>query len=135
MTLSGERGSAVVGFGLIIVLLMFMFGVGMVGAAAASYATAASAADSAALAAAPVTFLPFGAAGSPTNEAVRFARANGATLVSCRCPVDRSWNRRTVSVTVSRSISLPIIGTVTVHSTSRATFDPAKLLDLAVPTG
>ena len=50
---------------------------------------ASAAADAAALAAAPVTFRRFGSAGTPIDEAARFAVANGARLVTCRCPVDR----------------------------------------------
>jgi hypothetical protein len=107
---------------------MFILGVGLVGAAASTYAAAASAADAAALASAPVTFRPFGALGSPRNEAARFARANGARLVRCDCPVDRSWATRTVSVTVSRRISLPVVGVVVINATSRAIFEPSALL-------
>jgi hypothetical protein len=124
----GEQGSAAIGVGLIGVVLMFILGVGLVGAAASTYAAAASAADAAALASAPVTFRPFGARGSPRNEAARFARANGARLVRCDCPVDRSWATRTVSVTVSRRISLPVVGVVVIHATSRAVFEPSALL-------
>jgi hypothetical protein len=124
----GERGSVAIGVGLIGVVLMFILGVGLVGAAASTYAAAASAADAAALASAPVTFRPFGARGSPRNEAARFARANGARLVRCDCPVDRSWATRTVSVTVSRKISLPVVGVVVITATSRAVFEPSALL-------
>lgn len=123
-----EDGSMLVGFGLSVVLLLFIVGVGIVGAAATAYATAASAADAAALASAPVTFLPFGATGTPRQEASRFAKANGASLVSCSCPVDPSWDKRTVSVTVVRTISLPVVGQLRIVATSRAEFDPMKLV-------
>ncbi|MCZ7532267.1 MAG: hypothetical protein M5U23_02455 [Acidimicrobiia bacterium] len=123
-----ERGSMLVGFGLSVVLVFFVLGIGIVGGAAVTYATAASAADAAALASAPVTFLPFGATGTPQQEASRFAKANGATLVSCSCPVDESWDRRTVSVTVARTISLPVVGELRIVATSRAEFDPMKLV-------
>jgi hypothetical protein len=127
--ISSETGSVTVGIALIGVILLFLLGVGLIGAAAATYAIAASAADAAALASAPVTFRPFGARGSPTEEAARFARANGARLVRCVCPIDRSWAARTVSITVSRGISLPVIGELNVTAASRAVFDPSALLD------
>jgi hypothetical protein len=123
-----ERGSVAIGVALIGVVLVFILGVGIVGSAAATYAAAATAADAAALASAPVTFRPFGASGSPRDEAARFARANGASLVNCDCPIDRSWATRTVSVTVSRKISLPVVGSVVIKATSRAVFDPSALL-------
>jgi hypothetical protein len=124
-----EKGSVVLGVGIVAALLMFTFGLGLVGAVAATYATAASAADAAALASAPVTFRPFGANGSARAEAARFAAAHGATLVNGSCPTDRSWNSRTVSVTVSRALVFPVVGRVLVRATSRATFDPAALLE------
>ena len=89
---------------------------------------AAAAADAAALAAAPVTFDAFGARAGPTTEARRFAAANGARLVRCRCPVDRSWEPRTVVVEVARTISLPGWGRVTVRAMSTAEFEPSLLL-------
>ena len=58
-----ENGSVLLGFSLMAATLVFIVGVGLVGAAAVSYATAATAADAAALAAAPVTFRPFGGSG------------------------------------------------------------------------
>jgi hypothetical protein len=124
----GEGGSVAIGVALVGVVLMFILGVGLVGAAATTYAVAASAADAAALASAPVTFRPFGALGSPREEAARFARANGARLVRCDCPINRSWATRTVSVTVSREISLPIAGVLVITATSRAVFEPSALL-------
>ncbi len=124
----GEDGSMLVGFGLSVVLMVFLLGVGIVGGAAVAYATAASAADAAALASAPVTFLPFGATGTPRQEASRFAEANGTTLVSCSCPFDPSWDKRTVSVTVAKTISLPVVGQLRIAATSRAEFDPMKLV-------
>ena len=126
--LSCERGSVLLGLGLIAVLLMTALAVGAVGAGVAAYVHAANAADAAALAAAPVTFRPFGAEGSPTQEAARFARLNGVSLVRCRCPADDSWNPRTVEVVVAHSLRVPLVGSVTVRATSRATFEPAALI-------
>jgi hypothetical protein len=125
---SGESGSVVLGGALGAVVVLLIVAVGAVGVGVGAYTKAAGAADAAALAAAPVTFLPFGARGSPSNEAARLASANGARLVACRCPIDRSWNTRTVVVTVARSVSVFGIGSVTVTATSRATFEPAALL-------
>jgi secretion/DNA translocation related TadE-like protein len=89
---------------------------------------AVAAADAAALAAAPVTFLPFGATGTPAEEAARFAAANGARLLSCACPLDPSWDARTVIVRVGREAPLWPVGSVTVTATGRAEFLPALLL-------
>ncbi len=96
---------------------------------------ATSAADAAALAAAPVTFLPFGAKGTPTDEAARFARLNGASLVSCRCAINRSFEPRTVEVRVRTSVGLAVLGTVTVEATGRAEFTPALLLGSVAGSG
>ena len=123
-----ESGSLAVGGGLVALVLVMIIAVGSVGAAIGAYTKAAGAADAAALAAAPVTFRPFGASGTPTHEAALFAQANGVRLVSCRCSVDRSWDTRTVVVTVERAVSIIGIGTVHVHATSRATFEPAALI-------
>ena len=124
-----ERGSAAILLlgvaGLVVVLTI---GVVDVGLALAARLQAAAAADAAALAAAPVTFRPFGSAGSPASEADRLAVANGAVLASCRCPIDRSWHSRVVEVDVRRRVSLLGLGSVTVTASSRAEFDPARLL-------
>ena len=125
----GEAGSAVIGLALVGLVVILIVAVGSVGKGIAAYTRAAGAADAAALAAAPVTFRPFGASGSPAAEASRFAQANGARLVSCGCPIDRSWNSRTIVVKVASTVSIIGIGSVSVHATSRATFEPAALLD------
>lgn len=117
-----------VGFSIIVVMLMFMVGIVVVGAVLTSYAVAATAADAAALAAAPVTFRPFGATGTAQAEAAKVARANGARLVRCVCVEDRSWGPRTISVTVVRNSNVPLLGSLAVTATSRAVFDPTKLL-------
>ena len=118
------------GFGLVTVVLMAALAVASVGAGVAAYVHAANAADAAALAAAPVTFRPFGARGSPTQEAARFASLNGVALLRCTCPVDQSWNSRTVEVVVAHSLRVPLVGSVTVKATSRATFEPAALIPI-----
>ena len=127
--MSGERGSAAVLLlavaGLVAILAV---GVANVGIAFAGRLQAAAAADAAALAAAPVTFRPFGAAGSPAEEARRFAGANGARLVACRCPIDRSWQPRVVEIVVERRVELLSMGSITVRASSRAEFSPARLL-------
>lgn len=108
--------------------------VGLVGAGIGAYTAASNAADASALAAAPITFRPFGASGTPAAEAARYAERNGASLVRCRCPIDRSWAPRTVAVVVARRIHLPVIGSVRVSATSRATFEPIRLLgDVPIP--
>jgi hypothetical protein len=116
------------GLGVVVVILVLAVGLGAVGAGVAGYVHAAGAADAAALAAAPVTFRSFGASGSPSQEAARFASVNGTRLVRCNCRVDRSWEKRTVTVVVERRIDLPGIGLFTVRATSRATFEPTALI-------
>ena len=127
--MSREQGSAAVLLlavaGLMVILAV---GVADVGIAFAGRLQAAAAADAAALAAAPVTFRPFGAAGSPAEEARRFAGANGARLVVCRCSIDRSWQPRVAEVVVERRVELLGIGSITVRASSRAEFSPAALI-------
>lgn len=87
------------------------------------------AADSAALAAAPVTFRPFGASGSAIEEAARFAAANGGTLIECTgCETDASWRSRVVRVEVAVEVNVLGLGSITVAAVSAAEFDPVGLL-------
>ena len=85
------------------------------------------AADAASLAAAPVTFRPFGASGSPAAEAAKFAAANGARLLACHCPVDGSWDTRTVAVEVTVAVDLMVLPGTAVAAASRAEFVPTSL--------
>lgn len=110
-------------------LAMALMAVAASGQYLAATARAAAAADAAALAAAPVTFRPYGARGSPTQEASLFASANGARLVSCRCPVDESWEPRTVEVRTEVTVNVVLMGTATVTAVGRATFSPPELVD------
>ncbi|MGI9586057.1 MAG: hypothetical protein ACR2N7_10750 [Acidimicrobiia bacterium] len=126
--LRGEQGSMVLGVGLAAVVVMVAVAVGSVGAGIAAYVHAANGADAAALAAAPVTFRPFGADGTPAAEAARFAGLNGVSLVRCICAIDHTWDTRTVEVVVAHELIVPIVGTVTVRATSRATFEPVALI-------
>lgn len=127
-----ERGSVsilVIG----VAALTLLLGVALSGIASVLHGrlAATTAADAAALAAAPVTFLPFGADGSPTDEAARFARLNGADLMMCACPVDRSFAARTIEVRVRRRVEVPLLGAVEIEATGRAEFLPALLLESA----
>jgi hypothetical protein len=110
-----------------IVLLLAAL-LGAVGGYLRARVEVSAAADAAALAAAPVTFLPFGARGTPAEEAERFARMNGTELRRCMCPIDPSWEPRTVEVEVARTVLLWPAGTVTVTAASRAEFVPTALL-------
>ncbi|VAW05737.1 hypothetical protein MNBD_ACTINO02-2343 [hydrothermal vent metagenome] len=129
-----ERGAAS-GLVLTIVIwgIMMAWMVAAVAIAGTAKMRAESAADGAALAAAPVTFRPFGARGSATGEAARFARANGAELSMCTCRPDPSWNERTVEVRVVVYARVPGLGAIPVRAQSRATFDPLALLDEGAP--
>jgi hypothetical protein len=90
---------------------------------------AAAAADAAALAAAPVTFRPFGARGTAVQEGARYAAMNGALLITCSCATDRSWSPRTVDVVVERTVYLVGGGAFRVRARSSAEFDPLELVD------
>lgn len=124
-----ERGSLPVLVGVVALVALLALALAGSGILVSTYARAATAADAAALAAAPVTFHPFGARGSPTQEAGRLARVNGARLVACECAPDPTWVERTVTVTVERVVTVPWGQTLSVRATSRATFDPVRLLE------
>ena len=94
----------------------------------AARAALTTAADAAALAAAPVTFSGFGSAGTPYEEAMRFAAANGASVVACNCAVDRSWSGRVVVVTVTVPVELRLLGTYQLRATAAAEFQPVDLV-------
>ncbi len=123
-----QGGAALLLLGVAAVVLLLAAVLGGVGAYLRARVEAVAAADAAALAAAPVTFLPFGAEGTPADEAARFATANGARVVTCACPVDRSWEPRTVTVRVAREVRLWPLGSLTVTAVGRAEFLPALLL-------
>lgn len=113
--------------GVIGVSLLIALAVADVARYVAAGVEAATAADAAALAAAPVTFRAFGSDRGPSAEASRFAEANGASLITCRCAIDRSWSTRTVEVIVERSLHLILLGTRTVRAVGRGEFLPARL--------
>lgn len=131
-----DRGSAALALlGPTAVALVLAVGLAGVGTVMRARAEADAAADAAALAAAPVTFLPFGAAGSPAEEAERFAAANGARLVRCVCPFDPSWEPRTVQVEVEKQVVVWPVGTIAIRGRGRAEFVPALLLEEATADG
>lgn len=123
-----ERGSTGVALVAVVTVALLL---GLVVADVAGYlmgrAHALTAADAAALAAAPVTFRPFGTARPPAGEAAAVAGANGARLVRCRCAVDRSWSPRRVEVEVELLVDLLLFGPQLVRARSRAEFVPARL--------
>ncbi|MFQ5517884.1 MAG: pilus assembly protein TadG-related protein [Acidimicrobiia bacterium] len=112
------------------VALVLTVGIGAVATLVAGKSRAQTAADAAALAAAPVTFRPFGAQGDATSEARRFAAANGARLLTCHCDEDPSWAARTVRVVVDIPVAFGPLPTVRVQAESLAEFIPVRL---AVP--
>jgi hypothetical protein len=126
---SGDDGSIGLVTGAVgIVILLLTVALAGIGGVHSSRLRATTAADAAALAAAPVTFMPFGADGTPTEEAERFARLNGAQLVSCDCAVDRSFEPRSATVRVRVIVHIPVIGSFAAEATGRAEFVPAALL-------
>lgn len=111
-------------------LVVLSFGVVDLGRYMAASSQAATAADAAALAAAPVTFRPFGARGSPVAEAARLAAANGSRLVWCACSVDTGFARREVEVVVTARVDLVLLGSRWVRASSRAEFIPTAVLPM-----
>ena len=97
------------------------------GAAYAARTQAQIAADGAALAAAVATY-PGTSRAAPWREASVVAMANGASTVSCACPVNSTLYRRTVRVVTEVSISVPIFGVLQIRAAARAEFDPRRWL-------
>lgn len=108
--------------------LVLAVGLAAVGHVLLVRASVVAAADAAALAAAPVTFRSFGGRGTPEAEARHFADLNGAALVRCDCPIDRTYATRTVVVEVERRVAVVGIYDTTVRATSAAEFEPVQLL-------
>lgn len=120
-----DRGSAsVVVVAWASVLVLVAAGLAGAGRVVAAHVQATAAADAAALAAAPLTFLP----GDPAGEAARYASANGARLEACRCPRVVGFGVRVVTVQVVKQVELPWFGKVTVRARAAAEFDPMDLL-------
>ncbi len=88
---------------------------------------AATAAEAAALAAAVATYPPTGA-GIPETLAAEYAARNDAEMISCWCPIDGTIRTRVVTVTVSLTADIPVLGNVLVGKTARAEFDPRAWL-------
>lgn len=122
---SGAAGLVVAALaGLAVVLCLLVVDVAVVVAKREQLATAA---EAAALAAAPLTFSEFGTGDDPTEAAYAAATANGARLRHCRCPLDRSWAVRTVSVTVSADVDLLLLGDRSLSAVAAAEFRPVAL--------
>lgn len=81
---------------------------------------AATAADASALAAAVATHQ----GPSPTGEAQRMARFNGAVVLTCRCPPDHSNRPRTVSVLVEMPVVRWLLPVHRVRAEASARYDP-----------
>lgn len=128
--MSGERGSvAVVAVALVAVVAVLTAALGASARITAAREMAQTAADAAALAAAPVTFRPFGGGFDPVEEAARVAARNGGRLVACTgCDVDVGWRRRVVEVLVLVEAEVPGRGRVEVTATAAAEFVPLQLL-------
>ena len=118
---SGDRGSVTVLLaGALFAVLVLGIVIGACGQALAARFQASTAADAAALAAAPATFH-----GDPHEEAVKIAEANGARLVSCHCPSDRTWAPRTVETVVEIDVDILGLGHQTIRAKGRAEYVPA----------
>ena len=125
---TGERGSAsLVMLALAVVVIVLGLLVADLSIYLGARARAQVAADAAALAAAPVTFRPFGAAGSATGEARKYAERNGGVLVECRCSHDPSWRSRSVTVLVSVPADLTLLGSTAATAWASADFDPTQM--------
>lgn len=124
-----ERGSVTAAIlGVAAVTMAVAAGLAGTGQILSARGTALAAAEAAALAAAPVTFRPFGAAGSPREEAARYARSNGAELVECLCPPEPGYEARTAAVKVRVRGSVLGLFPITVEAAAAAEFRPAALL-------
>lgn len=129
-TTSGQAGSAsVMGAAAVAVLMTMTMLIADAGRLMAVRMAAQTAADAAALAAAPATFT----GSDPVEEAGRWARINGARLTACRCPIDRGWRVRTVTVEVVIDGPFGPLGWGSVPAVSSAELDPVAWLRAGRP--
>ena len=119
----------VVAVGVLIIGCLIAVALAGIGQLAIARTKAVTAAEAGALAAAPVTFRPFGTSGSPRAEADRLVRANGAVLVRCICPYDSRYDSRTVTVTARIRVAVLGFREVTLDAVAAAEFSPVALLD------
>lgn len=115
--------------GVLVLAFMLLVGLAGIGQVVLARSRVVTAAEAGALAAAPVTFRPFGASGSATEEAARLVRANGAELMVCSCAHDPGYDPRTVIVTVRLTVTILGLREVTLEATATAEFRPVALLD------
>ena len=122
--MNDEAGGVTV-FMVAVMALVAVVGIGVVsvGGLLAAREKAIGAAEAAALAAAVATYPP-AASESPVGLARTYAAANGASLVTCRCPVDGSMSVRTVTVVAVVTSDVPLFGELAVKGGARAEFDP-----------
>ena len=126
--MKSETGSSMVLMaGLVALVVAVSVAVSGLGLAYSARAQAQAASDAAALAAAVGTYPP-AASGNPLERARRIALANGASLVSCSCPVDASMRARIAVVKTAVTVDTPMFGHLEVKATSRAEFDPRRWL-------
>ena len=120
-----DRGSVtVLILALLAALLLAGAGIGVLAGGQMAAVRAQTAADAAALAAAPETFM----GGSPLTLARQYASANGAELVTCVCPVDRTWQIRRVTVMVRVPLDVWLLEAVAISRSATAEFEPVALL-------
>jgi uncharacterized membrane protein len=117
--MKGEEGTMTMAMsGAVAIVAFLAIAVVAIGTLYAARTQATNAADAAALAAAL----------DPLEAATTVARANGAEIVECLCPVNEGLVTRTVEVVASIEVEIPIFGPVTVRSAGRAEFDPLRWL-------
>ena len=121
MRLGSDRGSVtVLAVGALVLALVLVVGVTAIGQVLI--------ARNRVIAAAPVTFRPFGATGSAMEEASRLVRSNGATLVRCDCRPDSRYAPRTVVVTAMVNVDVLGLRETSIEATAAAEFRPVALL-------
>jgi Flp pilus assembly protein TadG len=122
--MTGQDGAMAIAMSaLVAIAAVLAVAVASLGILYGARAQATNAADAAALAAAVATY-PQASPHTPLAAARSAAGANGASVLSCRCPRDGSLEARTVKVTAAIAVDVPIFGSVTVTVSSRAEFDP-----------
>jgi hypothetical protein len=127
--ISADRGSVTVfAAGALVLALVLATGVTAIGQVLVARNRVIAAAEAGALAAAPVTFRDFGAAGSATDEAARLVRSNGAMMVRCDCRPDPGYGARTVIVTAMANVNVMGLREIRIEATAAAEFRPMALL-------